>query len=630
MSARLTAQPMQAVQAPALINGGTLQRTCDCGQHTSGGQCDECAKKKQTLARSSLSSGMSGSFNVPSIVHDVLRSPGQPLDSRTQAFFSPRFAHDFSGIRARVSAAPMQRSGMTISSPGDASEKEADDVADRVLRRAGPISAAEPDVNLNDVRVHTDARAAESARAVNARAYTVGRDVVFGQGEYDPQSSSGRRLLAHELAHVVQQSTVSNGPQVQREVSEQNFPGGGRVDEEQTGLHRIWNFDVGKAVLKPEHLTRIKKLAQKIKDSLDPNNAEEQVDLEGQASSTGTAASNETLASQRAQAVKKVLLDEGIAESKIRVTVVGEAKSEVGTTQENFARSRAVRLLFVPRAKLALPGLPVTQTGCQPGFRGKDLPLDLAGENVGLKVETTPQGSFIVLRAGTTTTPGMTVTASPFTTPPGCGELSFVQDVMTFRQIVYKDGSRNTFQSTGFVLDTGDPYDCTPGPLIFTAVDGPGMGFNPRQQPRISTIEVREEFRTFLMFQPTGGARRTHQVAEWGWVGQARNNDPEQDKGALVLDSSVSRVRPQFGKGFFTSTAPVLSPNVVDIPFVTDASANPSPNSDAAKLVGGLNAARAKPKAGKPCPSGGRKPTPSPPSPPLPAPSKQKITGDEG
>jgi hypothetical protein len=57
------------------------------------------------------------------------------------------------------------------------------------------------------VRVHTDGKAAESARAVNALAYTVGRNVVFDTGKYAPEASVGQRLLAHELAHVVQQSS---------------------------------------------------------------------------------------------------------------------------------------------------------------------------------------------------------------------------------------------------------------------------------------------------------------------------------------------------------------------------------------------------------------------------------------
>lgn len=66
--------------------------------------------------------------------------------------------------------------------------------------------------DFSHVRVHADAPAAESARAVGARAYTVGRDVVFGREGYAPDSSAGRRLLAHELAHVVQQgSATRNG-----------------------------------------------------------------------------------------------------------------------------------------------------------------------------------------------------------------------------------------------------------------------------------------------------------------------------------------------------------------------------------------------------------------------------------
>jgi hypothetical protein len=98
---------------------------------------------------------------VPPMVHNVLRSPGQSLDAATLAFTEPRFGHDFS-----------------------------------------------------QVRVHTDAQAAESAQAVHALAYTVGRDVVFGAGQYSPATTTGRGLLAHELAHVVQQS---QGPGLEAE-----------------------------------------------------------------------------------------------------------------------------------------------------------------------------------------------------------------------------------------------------------------------------------------------------------------------------------------------------------------------------------------------------------------------------
>jgi uncharacterized protein DUF4157 len=66
---------------------------------------------------------------------------------------------------------------------------------------------------LGDVRVHYDDHAAALSRAVSARAFTVGSDIFFGAGEYRPGSSSGRELIAHELAHVVQQrGAPSAGP----------------------------------------------------------------------------------------------------------------------------------------------------------------------------------------------------------------------------------------------------------------------------------------------------------------------------------------------------------------------------------------------------------------------------------
>jgi Domain of unknown function (DUF4157) len=127
-----------------------LQRKCDCGQHTvGGGECEECKKKKGMLQRES--NGARSPAIVPPIVHDVLRSPGQSLDAATRAYFEARFEHDFSRVR-----------------------------------------------------VHTDDTAAESARAVNALAYTVGSDVVFGAGQY-LRTHKGEEVLAHELVHVMQQ-----------------------------------------------------------------------------------------------------------------------------------------------------------------------------------------------------------------------------------------------------------------------------------------------------------------------------------------------------------------------------------------------------------------------------------------
>src|SRR5262249_15348878 len=87
---------------------------------------------------------------VPPIVHEVLRSPGQPLDAATRAFFEPRFERDFTGIH-----------------------------------------------------VHADARAAKAVAALDARAFAAGPHLVIDPAEYG--GDRGRRLIAHELAHTVQQ-----------------------------------------------------------------------------------------------------------------------------------------------------------------------------------------------------------------------------------------------------------------------------------------------------------------------------------------------------------------------------------------------------------------------------------------
>jgi hypothetical protein len=152
------AQKPAAIQ---LTRGGTavLQRQCACGQHTAAGECEECKEKKASLQRHAAGP-VSGAF-APPIVHDVLRSSGQPLDRDTRASMEPRFHRDFS-----------------------------------------------------QVRVHSDERAAESARAVSAHAYTVGNDIVFAAGRYAPATRDGRRLLAHELTHVAQQG-ISGGDSVQ-------------------------------------------------------------------------------------------------------------------------------------------------------------------------------------------------------------------------------------------------------------------------------------------------------------------------------------------------------------------------------------------------------------------------------
>jgi len=191
------------------VRGGVLQRKCDCGQHTGGGKCEECRKKKSDqkssgdplLQRSALN--RTAVHGVPPIVHEVLRSPGQPLDAATRAYFEPRFGNSFHATPVRMSSKGSGRA-LSIAPANTFYEREADAWAERIASgaRGVPLKGMH---DFSGVRVHTDAKAAESARRVNARAYTVGSDIVFARGQFNPGSAAGNRLLAHELTHVLQQ-----------------------------------------------------------------------------------------------------------------------------------------------------------------------------------------------------------------------------------------------------------------------------------------------------------------------------------------------------------------------------------------------------------------------------------------
>ena len=134
-----------------------LQHACACGG-TPGrtGECEECGKKRLSLQRMSLNvPGPVAAGFAPPIVHDVLRSPARSLDPQTRASMELHFGHDFSRVR-----------------------------------------------------IHTGDLAARSAEAVQAQAFTFGSDIVFGSGKFAPSTPAGRKLLAHELTHVVQQGAA--------------------------------------------------------------------------------------------------------------------------------------------------------------------------------------------------------------------------------------------------------------------------------------------------------------------------------------------------------------------------------------------------------------------------------------
>jgi hypothetical protein len=147
--------------AEAVVNGGAVSLgapTAESGTAKAkgacacGGTCDDCQRKVEVVQRPTT-----GSADVPAtaprIVHEVFQSTGQPLAPGIRNEMEPSFGADF-----------------------------------------------------GEVRVHSNSRAAESARAVKALAYTFGRNIVFGDGQFTPQTAAGKLLLAHELTHVLQQS----------------------------------------------------------------------------------------------------------------------------------------------------------------------------------------------------------------------------------------------------------------------------------------------------------------------------------------------------------------------------------------------------------------------------------------
>ena len=137
------------------------QNSCPCD-----GGCPKCqtvqpSQEPEVLQTKCIQTDNQGQTSAPSIVHDALAGLGKPLDSSVRGFMEPRFGHDFS-----------------------------------------------------QVRIYTNEKAVESSRALNALAYTVGQNIVFNAGQYQPHTITGRQLLAHELSHTIQQRAI--GPNVQR------------------------------------------------------------------------------------------------------------------------------------------------------------------------------------------------------------------------------------------------------------------------------------------------------------------------------------------------------------------------------------------------------------------------------
>jgi hypothetical protein len=177
--------------------GILLQRKCACGGSPGlGGECEECRKKKMQGIQTKLAIGEPGDAyerEADRIADQVLAMP-----PRSTIGVAPTRIQRFAG----------QPAGQAGTAPAS---------VDRTLAGSGrPLDLglrqdmeARFGYDFSRVRVHTGAEAEQSAREVDAHAYTVGCDIVFGAGRFAPETREGQRLLAHELTHVLQQGEAS-------------------------------------------------------------------------------------------------------------------------------------------------------------------------------------------------------------------------------------------------------------------------------------------------------------------------------------------------------------------------------------------------------------------------------------
>ncbi len=256
--------------------------------------CAACSEEEPSTVRTKRAEGLSpAGAEAPGAVHEVLSTSGRPLGTADRAFFEPRFGRDFSAVR-----------------------------------------------------VHDDDAAARSARSIGARAWTVGSRIAFAQGAFVPGEATGRRLLAHELAHVAQQGAAPET--VRRDISGQPAPAEPLPAQAATPPPQaeaqgaeaatcLVHFVQGRA-----EFTDAREFAAcsaSIKAFL-AGDASRTVELSGFASEEGDAQFNADLAQRRADTVKALLVQDGAPAA--RVTATGRG---VSTTYPQPEANRRVEIV---------------------------------------------------------------------------------------------------------------------------------------------------------------------------------------------------------------------------------------------------------------------------------------------
>jgi outer membrane protein OmpA-like peptidoglycan-associated protein len=308
------ADQIMRMPEPVADNPPRIQRACShCTKELDHNRIQRvCSACEEELHRkpSESQSGPEISSGVQSQI-DSLRSGGEPLPPTVRTFFEPRFGQDF-----------------------------------------------------GDVRIHSGSSAARTAQSISARAYTFGRNIVFGSGQYQPGSVEGKRLLSHELAHVVQQGGASPS-RVQRQAILTDAPPGlvarcqliANAPAASGGLDFL--FGESSSTFTPTAAERAS-LTSFI-DRWHNAGSFDDILVQGFASNDGDQGFNWTLSCERAEALRNQLVAQGISLARIRTQAHGRS-----TAAPTPAANRRAVVSIIPRPATA-PSPPISETaeeGC--------------------------------------------------------------------------------------------------------------------------------------------------------------------------------------------------------------------------------------------------------------------------
>jgi hypothetical protein len=198
MNRQIASQTHQQKSTATPLASGLLKRKHDFGPHTiAGGELGAYSKKKRLGLQTKLKVNEPGDIYEQEADRVADQVMAMPANSKVGDV--PRSIQRLSGEPTRQRGTAPASVDQALASPGRPLEPS---LRQDMEQRFG--------YDFSQIRVHTDAKAAESARAVNARAYTIGRNIVFGSGQFSPHNQKGQILLAHELTHVIQQSSADN------------------------------------------------------------------------------------------------------------------------------------------------------------------------------------------------------------------------------------------------------------------------------------------------------------------------------------------------------------------------------------------------------------------------------------